>query len=298
MLLVAATGLAATNSPPADSPRLVSPYRHYSLKLNSLFTPATQTTGLFLKVRIDGGPDLRLLLDSGAQYLVLDKRAAAASGRSAGSTMELVGIGTSPKAARRVAPATVEIGDLTLRDCDVLAVDAPVLDGIDGVIPMSLFAGFLMHLDVPRKTLELEPYPPGAPGQDGNYSPVRASNCLLFLQAVLNESHRGYVLLDTGATFNAISPAAARAWIHRPLLPGSIPLRGGTGDSDGLLLPAGVQFRFGSRVVSADPAVVVDLSEMTRHHQIEVAGVLGYPALRRSVVTIDYRDSLVRLDGK
>jgi hypothetical protein len=57
-------------------------------------------------------------------------------------------------------------------------------------------------------------------------------------------------------------------------------------------------FRVGSRVLVADPAVVVDLSDLTRHHHFEISGVLGYPALRDSVVTVDYRDSLVRMARK
>jgi hypothetical protein len=65
-----------------------------------------------------------------------------------------------------------------------------------------------------------------------------------------------------------------------------------------LLLAHAVRFRFGSRVVSADPVVVVDLSDVGRHRQFEVTGILGYPALRRAIVTIDYRDSLVRIDNK
>ena len=78
--------------------------------------------GLYLKVRIDGGPALRLLLDSGAQHIVLDRRAAAKVGHARGTAFELVGVGGPPKVCKRTAPATVTIGDLTLqgvRDSDV-----------------------------------------------------------------------------------------------------------------------------------------------------------------------------------
>jgi predicted aspartyl protease len=298
VVAIAAAGFAANGPASAGPPQLASPYRHYSIKLNTLFTPAAGTTGLFLKARIDGGPALRLLLDSGAQYIVLDQRAAARSGRPTGAALELVGLGAAAKTARRMAQSSLEIGDLALRDCAVLAVDSPLMEGIDGVLPMSLFAGFLVRLDVPGKTLDLDPYPSDPPLQDGGYSPARADHCLLFLDAVLNESRAGYVLLDTGATYNAVSEAAAGAWKNQRVTCNSISLHGGTGDTEGYLLPSGVRFRFGSRIVSADPAVIVDLSAMATHHQLEVAGVLGYPALRRSVVTIDYRDSLVRIDGR
>jgi hypothetical protein len=107
----------------------------------------------------------------------------------------------------------------------------------------------------------------------------------------------GYVLLDTGATYNAVSPAA-RASRDYGNPSGAIPLRGGAGAIDGLPLQPGIRFRCGGQVLSAGPAVAVDLSDFARHHQIEVMGVLGYPALSRSILTIDYRDALVRIDEK
>jgi hypothetical protein len=304
MALAAMTGLAATDTPPdtcsspAAAPELISPARHYSLKLNTLYTPQVSSTGLLVKARINGGPVLRMLLDSGASFIVLDKRAAGASGQLSGSSLELASVGSTPKRARRVECGTVQIGELVLRDCNILAVDTKLLEGIDGIIPMALFAGFLLHLDVPGKTLDLEPYPTDPPIGDPAYSPARADHCLIYLSSVLNESRTGYVLLDTGATYSAVSEAAASSWKDYRAMSRSISLRAGAGDTEGFLLPGGVRFRFGSRVLSVDRAVVVDLSEASRHNQFEVDGILGYSALLHSIVTINYRDSLVRIDEK
>jgi predicted aspartyl protease len=272
--------------------------RHYSLRLNAVITPEAQTMGLYFKARIDGGPVLRMLLDSGAQHIVLDKRAAAKVGRTAGSDFELVGVGASARTCRRAVPGTVEIGDLVLENCDILVVDGQVLEGVDGVIPLSLFANFLVRLDLPGKKLELDAYPADPPVSDASYLPARTDNRLFFLRSVLNEKHSGYVLLDTGATFNALSPEAARASRNYWSLANAISLRGSAGGIEGFQLPAGVRFRCGDRVLSGDPAVVVDLSDFARHHRFEITGILGYPALRNSIVTIDYRDSLVRIEGR
>jgi hypothetical protein len=192
----------------------------------------------------------------------------------------------------------VQIGDLVLKDCDILTVDGPIMDGVDGIIPMSLFAGFLVRLDVPAKVLVLDAYPSDPPVQDGAYLPVRVDNRLFFLQTVLNDSQSGYVLLDTGATFSAVSPTAARASRNYWSLSNVIALRSSAGEIEGFPLPPGVRFRCGPRVLPADPAVVVDLSDFARHHRFEITGILGYPALRTSVVTIDYRDALVRIERK
>jgi hypothetical protein len=229
---------------------------------------------------------------------VLDRRSAAKVGRKAGTALELVGVGAASKACKRGTPGTVQIGDLVLDDCDILAADGPILDGVDGVIPMSLFAGFLLRLHIPGKVLHLDAYPSDPPDADGSYLPVRADNRLFFLPTVLDELHPGYVLLDTGATFSAISPEAARPSRNYWSLANSICLLGGSGGIEGYTLPSGVRFRVGQRVLSADPAVVVDLSDFSRHHQFAITGILGYPALGNSIVTLDYRDSLVRIEGK
>jgi predicted aspartyl protease len=272
--------------------------QHYFLKLNALVTPESQGQGLFLKARIDGGPELRMLLDSGAQHVVLDKRAAARIGKSAGATLELVGLGASAKTCRRVAPGTVQIGELILKDCEMVVLDNHLIDGIDGIIPLSLFADYLVRLDLPHRVLELDTYHAGPTSTDSGYLAARADQNLLFLRTTVNESHAGYVLLDTGATYNAVSPEAARASRTYWNLKDAIELRSGAGATEGFMLPVGLRFRVGPQVFSADPAVVLDLSDFAHHHDFEIAGILGYPALRYSIVTVNYRDSLVRIEGK
>ncbi len=262
-----------------------------------LLTADSKTAGLYLKLRIDGGPVLRMLLDSGARYIVLDRGAARSLRRKGGAPFDLVGFGASSGRAKMVEPGTVEIGDLVLRNCPMLTVDGTILDGVDGVLPLSLFADFLVRLDVSRKTLELDPYP-SEPVRDESFSPARKDRSMLFLAATLNESHEGLLLLDTGASYNAVASAEIRKWKAHDFLSKSLSLIGAAGIGDGLLLPRGMLFRVGSRVLVADPAVVVDLSDLTRHHNFEISGVLGYPALRDSVVTVDYRDSLVRMARK
>jgi hypothetical protein len=78
----------------------------------------------------------------------------------------------------------------------------------------------------------------------------------------------------------------------------SVPLQGGVGATEGKMLPSAVRLRFGSRLVEASPVVVVCLDELETHHRMEVAGIVGYSALRESILTINYRDGLVGIDRK
>jgi predicted aspartyl protease len=292
-LFFAAAAIAAGNGP-----ELASPSQHYSLKLNPLLSPQTPAQGLFVKARINGGPALRMLLDSGAGFIVLSGRAGARLGRQTGVAMDLVGVGAKSRAAKQVAPGTVEIGDLILSRCEMVVAPGELLDGVDGVIPLSLFAGFLVRLDVPGKMLELDPLPARPPAGDEGYAPARTERGMVFLEGSVDGSQPGYVLLDTGASFNAVSTETASNRAGQRFGFRRLSLTGGSGETEGFMLPAGVRFRFGSQVMSADPVVVVDLSNLAGHHRFPIAGVLGYPALRRSVVTVDYRDGLVRLAGK
>ena len=297
-------GLGASDpaaSAPNDlvtSPGIGGSYQQHTLKLGSFVIPPSAPAGLLLRVRIDSGPVLRLLLDSGAEFIVLNKAAASKSGHSGGSDLDLVGAGRTPKAARLTKAGSVAIGDLVFHDCGLIIADGKLLEGIDGVIPLSLFAGFLVRLDIPGRTLDLRPYPPGGRVEDGDLSQVRASKNLLFVKAVLNDTREGYVLLDTGAFFNAISESTARALKYPQLFGSSVQLQGGAGAIEGKMFPSDVHFRFGSRVMEASPVVVVRLDELEQHHRIEVAGVLGYPALRESILTINYRDGLVGIGRK
>lgn len=297
-------GLGASDSTgrtPNDlvtSPETAGRYQSHTLKLGSFVIPPSSPAGLLLKVRIDSGPVLRLLLDSGAQFIVLDKSAAARSRLSGGSELDLIGVGKQPKSARMAKAGSVRIGDLVFHDCDVILADGRLLDGIDGVIPLSLFSGFLVRLDIPGKRLDLRPYPPDRPVDDGDLAQVRASNSLLFLKAVLNDSQEGYLLLDTGAFYSAISESTARALKYPRLFASPVSLQGGVGAAEGKMLSSGVRFRFGSRLVEANPVVVVSLDELQLHHRMEVAGIVGYPALRESILTISYRDGLVGIAGK
>lgn len=284
---------------PSSSPTIASPYQHYSLKLGSLFSPDTDARGLLVKARINGGSPLRMLLDSGAQHIILDKHAAAAIGAIASGAIELVGLGAFSGVAHPLAPTTVQIDNLVLEGCKTLAVDTSLIEGIDGIIPLTLFSGFHLRLDIPRRTLDLDPYGESRDAPDERDSAARLDHGLLFLSAkLMHNSHSGYVLLDTGATYNALSPAAAGHLVRSSVLDAAIPLRGGAGDAEGRMLPPGVQFQIGSHVFRADPAVMVDLSSLTNHHQFEISGLLGFAALRRSVLDVNYRDVIVRLDSK
>src|SRR6516165_5789359 len=126
----------------------------YRLKLDPFLAPPTRLVGMIVRARINGGPQLRLLLDSGANLITLDPRAAAKSNCAGGIDLDLVGAGASVAgSAKQVRVATVEIGPVLMRELPVLISARALAEGIEGILPLSVFSGYLIRLDVPRKTL-------------------------------------------------------------------------------------------------------------------------------------------------
>jgi Aspartyl protease len=235
--------LAASSS--AAEPHLTASVPQYRIKLEPFVVPPTRTVGLVVKARINSGPVLRLLLDSGTQYVVLDRKAALKSGCSGGDDLDLVGAGApAATVVKMQRAATVQVGDLALHNIPLLIEDRAIADGIQGAMPLSFFFGFLIRLDIPRKNLDLLPYPDQQSGPD---SVLRSfpNNHLLFLKGTVNESRDGYFLLDTGASYNAISSSLARELNISDVFAERAPLQGGTAKFDAPLLRGSVRLRLG-----------------------------------------------------
>jgi len=274
LLFVCATAVLCAQNLPRSAPcsLSVSPGRIYSLNLTPYVSDAGNVAGLLLEARINGGPLLRLLLDSGAARIALDARASSRSG----------------------VASTVDAGPLQYRDCQVDVAPRGLASGIDGVIPISLFAGFLVHLDFPGKALDLTPYPELGLVPSG-FEPATLRDGLLFLRGAMNNAPPGNILLDTGACYSAVSRRTARLLTSSLLAPAD--LRGPNGPVDGGFLEESVRFQVAGRSLTGEPVVALDLAAFNALNDIETDGVLGYPALRYSVLTVDYRDALVRIDG-
>jgi len=277
----------------ADAPvELVSPYQKYELKLRPFYPVPNRAAGSLLPVRINGGRPLRMVLDSGAEFIVIGAKAGRSLGISTGSEIELVGLGS--KTAKVGRAATVQIGPISFRNCPVAITDRAASEGADGVIPLSLFSQFLLRFDSPGQTLGLIPYP-----REGNAvvppSRAAAKHNPLLVATVLNNKQGGYVVLDTGAFCSAISREVARTLSGFPIAP-AVPVVAGTGAATGQHVSSAVHFAIAQYDLVPREVVALDLSDLNRHFGVEVIGVLGFPELSQYVLTIDYRDGRVEFE--
>jgi len=284
-------GEVSSKHTPDVAPALVSPYQHYDLKLRAFYPVPRCPAGVLLIVRINGGRPLRLLLDSGAEFIVIGAKEARSANLSTGTEMDLVGLET--RSARVGWAQTVEIGPVSFRNCRVAFVNGGVIEGADGVIPLSLFSQFLLRLDLPHKTLGLIPYEQEGDPADFCISPA-IKHDLPLLATVLNGKQSGYVMVDTGAFCSAISRAAARALGGSQPLP-DVRLTTGTGSATGQHVPSPVHFAVADQDFVPNDVVALDLSNLSRHYGLEVLGVLGFPALDPYVLTIDYHHHRVMI---
>jgi hypothetical protein len=75
-------------------------------------------------------------------------------------------------------------------------------------------------------------------------------------------------------------------------------MQGATGWVAGETVEPGIRFRIAGQELTVDHPVALDLTTVSRFNGIEMIGVLGYPELRHTVLTVNYRDALVRIERK
>jgi predicted aspartyl protease len=270
----------------------------YRIKLDRFVVPPNRIAGLLVRARLNGGPLLRLLVDSGSESVVVDRATAFRSHCAGGTDLELIGAGAhSVVRAKHGIAETLEIGDLTLRGVPLIVADRTLGDGIQGVLPLSVFSKFLIRLDFPAKELDLLPYRPGEADKPGAV-PILPGNPLLFVKGTANEAREGYFLVDTGAALTAISHGLARQLRIPEIWADHLPFRGGVADIDAPLFSGSIRLQVASHQMATGPVAVVDLSTASRYHGFEISGLIGYSALYDSILTASYRDRIIRIESK
>ena len=278
----------------AEALSLPTAPRASRIRLRPLVLGAGPAAGMWVHGSVNGGPSLRLLLDSGSQYVVLKRKAAIRSGCQGAGTIQLVGAGSEQgRDARLVPRATIEVGGFVAREVPVLVSDRSLADGIDGVLPLALFSDYLIRVDFPAKNLELQSLPE-AP--DASATRVRVSSNLLFVSCRVNGHHNGMFLLDTGAAYTVISRSLAEELADPDLLSVPVSLRGGVADVQAHPITAVTSLLVGKSDVTPVSVVALDLSSASRRHNFEILGLLGFSALRDRVLLVNYRDSQLRIE--
>lgn len=289
--------------------------------LKPLLIDTRHLHGFGLSVKLNGQSS-KLLLDTGASGIFINKRLAAKAGIQPLVTTTYGGIGDKGDGTSYLGYAdSIRIGELEFQNCLVEVSDKRSVLGDDGLIGADVFDDYLVTIDFIWQKLRLQELPrrPDGPDsaptlasrqedEDESSSPVpqdryvaaemknwtkvfRFGHELLIPTRVGNTPPRLF-LIDTGAMFNSISPAAAREVTK---------VR-----NDDFTTVTGVSGKV-KKVYSADKAVLTfshiqqenqdittfDHSGMSANAGTEISGILGFATLRQLQLRIDYRDGLV-----
>ncbi len=276
--------------------RITSGAAAYHFPLTRFIRSADKTQGLLLTARINGGKPLRLLLDSGAEGIYLNSRAASKLDLELLAEARIAGLGQKAAIDGQVALArTVTLEQFQMENSILHVMDLAWLPDADGVIGTEVFKDFLVRIDAPRHTLDLLPLE-DQPSRGITTIPAYRVGHYLLVQGSANDRAQGYFMVDTGASSTVVAPRAASS-----VLPSGfgqeVSLRDARGPIRGATL-APVSLKVAGRQWWDTQAVTLDLADLSRQTGVEILGVLGFPLLRQAAVVINYRDGLIEFEQK
>lgn len=115
--------------------------------------------GFGLTVDVNGAKS-RLLLDTGASGILINRNLAEKAGVTRLSETEFAGLGDKGNKSGYMGLAdSLKIGELEFNNCTVHVIDERSVTGEDGLIGADVFSGFLVDLDFPKETLHLRELP-------------------------------------------------------------------------------------------------------------------------------------------
>ncbi len=240
-------------------------------------------------IRIDGGPVLHVLFDTGGSNAL-----APAVARRLG--LELVGhdasggVGAGLVGERYATVRRLQIGRAVLRDQPFAVLDAEAFGPqVDGTIGCEVLQRFAVRFDFARRrvdlTRRLDRFGIAAPP-----IPMRTAGCTPEIDGAL-DGIRGPVAIDTGSggVFDVMSPAVrAHRLVARYHARGPLPTGRGIGGTTYGYLAFAASLRLG-RVVLRDVPVVLDTMSAGAFDDPSELGNAGVLAFRRFVTVFDYR---------
>ncbi len=145
---------------PARACKLAKKVAQTETSLEPLLTGPRSIRGWGLRVNINGN-NSRLLLDTGASGIVINRNAAEKAGLSRLMETKMTGIGDKGPVGGYLGYAdSIRIGDLEFQDCLVEVSDKRSVADEAGLIGADVFSAYLVTLDFPDRKLKLRALPP------------------------------------------------------------------------------------------------------------------------------------------
>jgi tetratricopeptide (TPR) repeat protein len=151
--------LKARSQQPNKSCKLVSKVKATETPLEPMLIDPRHIHGYGLKVKVNGQSS-RLLLDTGASGLLINRKMAEKAGLQRLSATKISGVGDKEGPSGYVAFAdSIKIGDLEFQNCPVEVSEKRSVMEDDGLIGADVFSSFLVTIDFPNQKLRLSELP-------------------------------------------------------------------------------------------------------------------------------------------
>ncbi len=151
--------LKARQAGPHHNCRLATKVESSEVALEPLLSDPRYLRGFGLVVSFNGKKS-KLLLDTGASGILINRRLAEKADVKKLSASEIRGIGDKGGSGGWIGFVdSITVGGLEFRDCPVEVSDKRSVADEDGLIGSDVFDSFLVDIDFPKRKLRLEPLP-------------------------------------------------------------------------------------------------------------------------------------------
>lgn len=311
---------------PSDCKAAPSSPREATVPMAAVMDGPTRFIGWGLDVQFNG-KRRRLQIDTGASGITISRGAAMFLGLQREDTARISGIGDHGPVKSSIAKvASIKIGGVEFTNCPVEIIEKWSALDSDGLIGADVFRESQVTLDFPKHQLRIAPLPdrPGEkqprpalasegdeeedPPQDAYVAPEmakwqriwRTGHDLLMPGGIVETKHASErnawtevtFLLDTGSESNLISPSAA-AKVTKVSHGSWIGVAGISGEVNKVYEAGKFTLTFANLRLDSPSMTAIDLTDISHGSGMEIAGLIGAPALFQIVLHIDYRDNLV-----
>jgi hypothetical protein len=214
---------------------------------------------------------------------------------------------------------------MEFKNCEVEVVDRQIDEMTDGLIGPDVFARWVVTIDIPSRELRLTPMPK-RPGDDASNQPLRLDihgvsgngqdssdgphdryvapdmqtwtkvyrrNHDLIVPVKVNDLPIRLFIMDTGAWTDNLNMDTGR--MLGRLTTSDVETRGLSGFvKHNYVLETPVMLAFAGVKQEVRGIPVLDIGGATRNVGVEISGFLGFKTLREFIISIDYRDNLVK----
>ncbi len=267
----------------------------------------TRSYGLEVDVN---GRKLKLVLDTGAGGIVIQRSAAEKAGVARLAEANLNGFGDNSKLRSGYVGLAghVGIGSVEFRDALIKVSNQEFVDIQDGLIGTDVFSQFIVTMDFAAKMLRLDPLPGFQPGTeeslDASIRPDMQGwtrffqfGHMLLIPTRVGESREALFVIDTGSARTLISYDMA-AEVSKVDRDDKLGLRGINGQVADIYQTGNLFLQFAGFRQRNLGMTAFDMWAQSRSIGTEISGFLGLPVLSLFTITLDYRDALVKFDYK